>query len=233
MSGKFGRKQSEETKNKIRLSKIGKPRSEETKEKLRIFRKNKNFDELYGIEKSIEIRKKLSKKLQGNTHTKGKKLEEIIGLERAKERIKKLKNLKKEKNPFYGKKHTQETRNKMKESWSPQRRAYYSNRLKNGDAAYLLSFIKNPSKPQVQLYKMILELCPYAILNYPCLNFSIDITIPFLNLAFEFDGVYWHKDKEYDRSRQILLENEGWLFYRFEEIPSIKILKNILKEYHD
>ena len=101
--------------------------------------------------------------------------------------------------------------------------------MQNGKAAWLNSFIKNPSKPQIKLYKMILELCPYAILNYPCLNYSIDIAIPFLNIAIEYDGSYWHLDKESDKIRQTKLENEGWIFTRFKDyIPSKKELKNIL-----
>jgi len=93
--------------------------------------------------------------------------------------------------------------------------------MKNGKAAYMNQFIKNPSRSQVELYNIILKLCPYAVLNYPCLNYSIDIAIPFLNIAIEYDGSYWHQDKEADKIRQTKLENEGWKVIRFEDyIPS-------------
>jgi Protein of unknown function (DUF559) len=102
--------------------------------------------------------------------------------------------------------------------------------MKNGGAAYCNIFIKNPSRPQLKLYKMVLELCPYAILNYPCLNYSIDIAIPFLNLAIEFDGEYWHKNKEkYDEKRQRQLEQQGWEFFRFSSLPRIDKISRIFK----
>jgi len=99
-------------------------------------------------------------------------------------------------------------------------------RMKDGLAAYALSFVKNPSKPQVELFKLTSYICPYVILNYPCLNYSIDIAVPKLSLAIEYDGNYWHQDKKYDDKRQKILEEEGWIFLRYEEyIPDIKKLK--------
>ena len=99
----------------------------------------------------------------------------------------------------------------------------------NGGAAHCNRFIKNPSKPQIELYNKILKLCPYAILNYPCLNYSIDIGIPFLNIAIEYDGSYWHNDKEYDKKRDEQISNIGWNIFRFVDlIPDEIILKRII-----
>lgn len=105
----------------------------------------------------------------------------------------------------------------------------------NGKAAYLNRCMKNPSVPQVKLYKKVLKICPYAILNYPYLNYSIDIAIPFLNIAIEYDG-YFHfnseESKEYHKRRQTNLEKEGWKFIRYniyQEFPSKKeVRKDIL-----
>ena len=103
-------------------------------------------------------------------------------------------------------------------------------RMKNGGAAYMNQFIKNPSKPQITLFKLCQELLPYPILNYPCLNYSIDIAIPKLNLAIEYDGSYWHKDIEKDIKRQKELENEGWLFLRYSDyIPDRKTFLSDIK----
>lgn len=103
--------------------------------------------------------------------------------------------------------------------------------MKNGGAAYCNKFIINPSKPQVELYNICQQIFPYVILNYPCLNYSIDIAVPSLNLAIEYDGSYWHSDKEYDYERQRKLEEEGWIFLRFvDKIPTIEELKSELKE---
>ena len=77
-----------------------------------------------------------------------------------------------------------------------------SNRMKNGGAAYCNSFISNPSSIQVKVYNIIKEKYNTAIMNYPCLNYSIDVVIPEISIVVEYDGWYWHEDKfEYDRKR--------------------------------
>ena len=94
----------------------------------------------------------------------------------------------------------------------------------------MLSFIKSPSKPQIKLFKLIKSIYPQAILNYPSLNFSIDIAIPKQMIAIEYDEPYWH-DKEKDKIRQRELENIGWKFLRYVRyIPVIDELKKDLKK---
>ena len=90
--------------------------------------------------------------------------------------------------------------------------------MKNGGAAYCNTFIKNPSKPQIELFKLCQELLPYPILNYPCERYSIDIAVPILNLAIEYDGSYWHQNKKYDKHRQEQIEDDGWTFLRYIDI---------------
>lgn len=107
-----------------------------------------------------------------------------------------------------------------------------SKRMLNGGAAYSLSFIQNPSKPQVELFKLIKSLYPDAVLNYPSLNRSIDIAIPKKMIAIEYDCWYWHKDQEADNKRQKELESIGWRFLRYKDyIPLVDELKNDLKDY--
>lgn len=75
---------------------------EETKEKLR--RAN------YGKKASEETRKKMSEKLRGNQNAKGNKLSE--------ETKRKMSDAQRgEKNSFYGKHHSDETRQKLKDAW--------------------------------------------------------------------------------------------------------------------
>lgn len=90
-------------------------------------------------------------------------------------------------------------------------------RLLNGGSSYILSFIKNPSKPQVELYNIVKDLFPSAILNYSLyeLNYSLDIAIPELKIWIESDGPYWHQDKEKDLQRQRKIENLGWKCIRY------------------
>ena len=101
----------------------------------------------------------------------------------------------------------------------------------NGGAAHCNSFITNPSKPQVELFKLYQETLPYPIMNYPCNRYSIDIAVPALNLAIEYDGSYWHQDKKYDKHRQEQIENDGWIFLRYIDIvPNREQLIKDIKE---
>ena len=112
---------------------------------------------------------------------------------------------------------------------SKQYKKFRSEYMKNGGSANCHRFIKNPSKPQVELFQLCQNIVPYPILNYPCLSYSIDIAIPSLNLAIEYDGSYWHQNKEYDLYRQEQIEKEGWKFLRcVDYIPNKQeLLKNI------
>lgn len=102
--------------------------------------------------------------------------------------------------------------------------------MREGRAAFMNSFIKNPSKPQIELYNMVKEIYPDAKSNYTCLSYSIDIVIPSLRIAIEYDGSYWHKDKEKDLKRQLKIEQEGWKFFRFEDYIPTKVELESLNE---
>jgi len=56
---------------------------------------------------------------------------------------------------------------------------------------------------------------------------AIDIFIPDLNLAIEFDGSYWHKDKRaIDKIKSEMLIDEGYQVIRIREQPLKKIHEN-------
>jgi len=56
---------------------------------------------------------------------------------------------------------------------------------------------------------------------------AIDIFIPELNLAIEFDGSYWHKDKRaIDKIKSEMLMEKGYQAIRIREEPLKKIYKN-------
>ena len=109
-----------------------------------------------------------------------------------------------------------------------------SDRMKNGGSAHASSFIKNPSKPQVELFNLVKSLHEEAILNFPTQGksgkyYSLDIAIPSLKIDIEYDGSYFHPDQEKDRIRQEDLESLGWKFLRFRDyMPSLEELKRNL-----
>jgi len=206
----------------------GKIVSEETKKKMSIANSNPSIETRNKISKaglgnqrakgskhSKEVCEAQSKKMKGNQVSKGYKHTKeycetqsirLIGNQNAK-----------------GSKHSKEVCDNQSKRMTKE--------MLNGKAAYMLSFIKNPSRPQVELFEIIEQLYPQAVLNYPSLNRSIDIAIPDLMIAIEYDGSYWHQDEEADLIRQEELEAVGWKFLRYVDyIPSIEKLKRDLKE---
>jgi len=220
---KKGSKHSEETKEKIRIALQKKKESgwdnhpHEAREKMRKAKLGKKRSK-ESIEKQFKTRagykhnnETIQKIKSGNTGN----LRSSITKERNRKAL-----LKRWKDPYDGLNINSKTNRERQSKF-----------MKDGHAAHMNRFIKNPSKPQVKLYKMILEICPYAILNYPCLRYSIDIAIPFLNLAIEYDGWWWHQDKDGDKKRQEKIESEGWYVIRFKDyIPTLIELKHIFKE---
>ena len=134
-----------------------------------------------------------------------------------------------------GRKFSEDWINNMRKSAKkrgPQQREY----MLNGGAVHAISFIENPSKPQVELYNRVKELYPQAVLNHPCYrgegkkNYSLDVAIPELMIWFESDGSHWHLDEEKDLKRQREIEEFGWKIIRYKadyvkDIPSIERIK--------
>jgi len=87
--------------------------------------------------------------------------------------------------------------------------------------AYGQSITPRISAPQLELFKMIKEKYPTAILEYPVLDYCLDIAVPELKLCFEYDGSYWH-DVEKDKKRDEVLEGMGWKVTRYvDDLPPI------------
>ena len=104
----------------------------------------------------------------------------------------------------------------------------------NGGSVHASSFIKNPSKPQVELYNRVKEIYNSSVLNYPFypLNYSLDVAIPDLKIWFESDGPYWHQDKELDLKRQKRIEELGWKVIRYsaDHIKDVPLKEQIIKD---
>ena len=105
----------------------------------------------------------------------------------------------------------------------------WRDKMLNGFASHVYSFNKNPSKPQVKTFELIKSVFADAVLNFPVyeVNRIIDIAIPSLKIAVEYDGSYWHKDENLDIIRQKDIENLGWRFLRYRDhVPSLEELKH-------
>ncbi len=142
-----------------------------------------------------------------------------------------------EKNPFFGKKHSEET----KKHWSKVRKGKNNftqsglikikERMLGGGASYANSFVKDPSKPQTEVFRLVKQIFPSAEINYPFLNKSLDVAIPELKIWFEYDGNYWHPNKEKDLQRQKLIEEQGWKCIRYKDfVPTEEQLRSDIRE---
>lgn len=103
---------------KTQLKNMSKMTKEERAEKYGL---KGSLNGLYGKSRTPEFKKKLSEIKKGQIpYNKNKKLEEIVGEERAliikEEMSKKAKERKGSLNPFYGKKHSNKTKQKIRES---------------------------------------------------------------------------------------------------------------------
>ena len=200
---------SEETKRKMSENNIGKKLSEETRKKMSESHKGKKFTE----EAKNNMRKPKSE--QGRKNMRKPKSEQ------GRKNIRDAQN-----RPEVKEKNRQ--RNLVFQNSKDQKEAK-RNYMLNGGSAYTLSFVKNPSKPQVELFELVKQLCFCATLNYPVkeVNRVIDIAIPFHKIAIEYDCWYWHQDEEKDIQRQKQIESLGWKFIRYRDrIPSIMELQS-------
>ena len=161
------------------------------------------------------VRKKLSEKATGYRQPIGRK----------KRHGKKIKKLWKDPNSKYNSKE----RNEKLSKW-----------MLDGHAVYMNQCMKNPSREQIDLWKICCKLLPNPILNFPFYrkdkrNYSLDIADHRLGIVIEFDG-WFHFDteehKKYHKRRQKNIKDEGWKFLRytiFQKFPTLeKVKKDIL-----
>jgi len=106
-------------------------------------------------------------------------------------------------NPFYGKKHTKKTKNKISKSRkgkatgdnnsmaNPKYRLKATeNRLKKIKNNTIKHY--NRSKAEKEIFKQIKKIYPNSKHSVVIGNFICDIYIPELNLIIEYNGDYWH-----------------------------------------
>ena len=68
------------------------------------------------------------------------------------------------------------------------------------------------SSQQLRLYKIIKSKYPSAELNYPYSTCSLDIFVEIddVKIDIEYDGSYWHQDKQKDIKRDKFLQSNGF-----------------------
>lgn len=90
------------------------------------------------------------------------------------------------------------------------------------------------SKPQIELYKIVKQLYPDAILNHQIrTNVGVryaDVAIPSLKMDIEYNAPYWHQDykKDWDRTQE--LKEIGWSVFVVEDENGLEVMKEWISE---
>lgn len=116
---------------------------------------------------------------------------------------------------------------KIRESHLEYYREHPEKRKEAGDR--LIEYRKTsggkPSKIQIKLYNIILSKFPDAIMEVSCGNYFIDIVIPSINIAIEYEGFYWHHNREdFDNKRQKYIESVGYKIIRYRGKKKVDVL---------
>ena len=74
------------------------------------------------------------------------------------------------------------------------------------------------SKAQLQIFNLLSEKYNYCYLNFLESNMFLDcmVIIGDLKIDVEYDGWYWHQDKEKDKKRDDILQNKGYKILRIK-----------------
>lgn len=113
-----------------------------------------------------------------------------------------------------------EIKNKIMQTLLEKYGVKYTHQNKDIRAKWQLSCAKNgdirTSSQQLQLLEMIKQRYPNAILNYPYSDCSLDIYICVDDMCIdiEYDGWFWHKDKQKDIRRDRYLQSQGFKVLR-------------------
>lgn len=100
---------------------------------------------------------------------------------------------------------------------------------KIAESYYLNGSVKT-SKPQMKVYEMLKEAGYQVELNYPVSIYNTDIGLFYkgLKIDVEYDGWYWHQDRQKDIDRDSFMVSEGWKVLRVKS--GVKVPKLIEME---
>jgi len=164
-----------------------------------------------------------NKGLTKETHLSVKRISDSkIGIPRSKETIEKMSKALKGCIPWWIKKGVSNPWHKDIYWKDPERNKKIGKNTSKGLKKYYAKYPErhpnrtmcNVSIPQKFLYKQIKKVFPEAELEYPVRTKQsirfIDVAIPRFRLGFEYDGSYWHKNKEKELNRDKDLEEINW-----------------------
>lgn len=98
--------------------------------------------------------------------------------------------------------------------------------------------LSNPiSKPQLQIYNLLVQKYENCSLEIPCGRYSIDceLVIDGIKIDVEYDGWFWHQDKQRDVKRDNFMIDKGYKVFRIkgvkgDPIPSIEDIDEKIQE---
>lgn len=88
------------------------------------------------------------------------------------------------------------------------------------------------SKQQLKLYELLKEIYEVCELNKPCGTKFLDCTICIDGqwIDIEYDGRYWHQDKERDRKRDEFCKSQGYKILRIDAEMSIPTKEQVIEK---
>lgn len=86
------------------------------------------------------------------------------------------------------------------------------------------------SKQQIELCEILKAEYGNCNLNQPCGRFSLDcvVIVNGINIDIEYDGWYWHQDKQRDRRRDEVVKSKGFKVFRIlsdKKLPTIEQIR--------
>lgn len=98
------------------------------------------------------------------------------------------------------------------------------------------SYYKNgstpTSEPQRKLCEQLKQIYSNCELNYPCGKYSLDcfIEVNGVKIDVEYDGAYWHQDKEKDEKRNVSVIANGYKVFRIISDSKLPTDKELTEE---
>jgi hypothetical protein len=92
-----------------------------------------------------------------------------------------------------------------------------ASQLMKANKVWMQARMNRPSRPQLAMFELAKAIWPDAELERPEGRRFIDVAIPSRMLALEFDGAYWHREKD-ETKRDAELNAAGWAVYHFSDI---------------